>query len=287
MAKCIQSANLNRLCLPLLHHVGALKVVLPLNRDQKLPTVGVHPDSFQRVRVFLNAKPEDVNRRVLIFHRQTGGGAHGGTSPIRTHCKRCMDLHRSMRRLCMHAHHTPILTQQSGDIGLHHDLQFGKELPFLYDEVEKVPLGHEHDIGTRRPKLREVHERDLLSVEVSAQAGHLLMRHFQELFKQAQVLHDLRRRRMDGISSKVTEKVFMLLQHDRLHTCPSHQISQHDPRWPSSCNATLDLHLCLHAILASYGIQQNTRTFMRKETNDDDLVSKSIVKGDCVRQNAV
>jgi hypothetical protein len=61
------------------------------------------------------------------------------------------------------------------------------------DEIQEVPLRHQHQVGTRGRQVREVGDGHRLPVDVRAQALYPLMGKAQEFVEQAKVIHHRQR----------------------------------------------------------------------------------------------
>src|SRR5206468_5464605 len=79
-------------------------------------------------------------------------------------------------------------------------------------------------------KVREVGQHNELVSDLAAELAHLLMRQFQELLEDGELMHQLQRGWMDRVAAEVTQKVRMLLEHHNINTGPSQQETQHHPR---------------------------------------------------------
>src|SRR5579862_7401321 len=105
-------------------------------------------------------------------------------------------------------------------------MEGGALLRVFGDEIQKVPLRHEGDEMAPRRQVCEVGDGDLLAAYVSPELLDLLVRPFQKLFEQSEFVHDVERRGMDRVSSKVAEKIAVLFQNDDVHPGPSQQESK-------------------------------------------------------------
>jgi hypothetical protein len=65
-----------------------------------------------------------------------------------------------------------------------------------------------HRVG----RMREIGHRQRRIAELSDQARHLLVGHAQEFLQQAQLVHELERRGVDGVAPEVAEEVGVLLE---------------------------------------------------------------------------
>ena len=65
------------------------------------------------------------------------------------------------------------------------------------------------------------------------------MRQLQELVEQAELVHDLERRGMDGVAAEIAQEVAVLLQHDDVDAGARQQEAQHHARRPAAGDAAL------------------------------------------------
>ena len=88
-----------------------------------------------------------------------------------------------------------------------------------------------------RRQMREVGERDAVVADLAGQLAHLLMRQLEELVEQAELVHDLERRGMDGVAAEVAQEIGVLLEHHHLDAGAGEQIAQHHAGGPAAGDA--------------------------------------------------
>ncbi len=81
-------------------------------------------------------------------------------------------------------------------------------------ELEKVPLRHERDEGKSRRNPLERNRERLTGCRLQLHAPDSAMRQLQELVSQAELVHQLQRRRVNGVAAEVAEKVAVFLEND-------------------------------------------------------------------------
>ena len=81
-------------------------------------------------------------------------------------------------------------------------------------EVEKIPLRHEDDIGATHRQMREIAERYPGVADLARKLEYLLVGQLQEFLEQAELVHHLQRRGMDGVAAEIAEEIPMLFEHD-------------------------------------------------------------------------
>ena len=85
------------------------------------------------------------------------------------------------------------------------------------------------DEPAMRRQMREVGERELGVTEPGLEAGDLLVRKLEKRLEQAELMHHLQGRGMDGVAAKIPQEIRMLFQHDDLDAGPRQQQAQHHP----------------------------------------------------------
>jgi hypothetical protein len=83
----------------------------------------------------------------------------------------------------------------------------------------------------------EVRERIFLLAEERAQGRRLLVRQLEELVEQAELVHHVEGRRVDGVATKVAQEVGMLLEHDHVDAGTRQQEAEHQAARPASDDA--------------------------------------------------
>ena len=71
------------------------------------------------------------------------------------------------------------------------------------------------------------------------QLARLLVRAHEELVQQAELVHHLQGRGVDGVAAEVPEEVAVLFEDDDLNSRPGEQQTQHHPRRPAANHAAL------------------------------------------------
>ena len=148
-------------------------------------------------------------------------------------------LDRALRRRGAHARDAIALDDQVGRLGLHHELEAGIAPALLGDEIQEIPLRHQRDELAAGRQMAEVGE--LVSAVLpnrAASALDLLVRQLEELLQQAELVHQLERRRMDGVAAEVAQEVGVLLQHHDVDARARQQQPQHHAGGPAANDAT-------------------------------------------------
>src|SRR5438876_6116392 len=148
-------------------------------------------------------------------------------TPVRANDKIRVHLQVALRRFCAHADHTRILHQQIDDFGFHVQLEFRKTFSVTGEKIKKIPLGHERDEFATRGKFSEISDRHDLAINHSLQLAHFLMRLFQELVEQPELMHQLERRWMNGVAAKITVEISVFFEDSDGHASSCEQITSH------------------------------------------------------------
>ena len=78
------------------------------------------------------------------------------------------------------------------------------------NEIQKIPLGHEGDEFAVRRQMRKIRYSRFFSAEMRLNLPDLLMRVAEELFEQAEFVHQLQGRRMYRVAAKIAQKILVL-----------------------------------------------------------------------------
>jgi len=74
--------------------------------------------------------------------------------------------------------------------------------------------------------------------KVRFNSTQFVMRLAKQVFEQAQLVHDLQRRRMNGVAAKIAKKIFVLLKDGHFHAGARQKKSQHHAGRSAPGNAT-------------------------------------------------
>ena len=102
-------------------------------------------------------------------------------------------------------------------------------------------MGHEGDKGMVHRQVGQVDHTDRPAIDLDPDLAQLAVRALQETLDQAEVVHGLQGRRMNGVPAKVAQEVGVLFQYDGLHPGPGQQIAQHHPCRPAAGDAALNV----------------------------------------------
>src|SRR4029077_2221783 len=80
-----------------------------------------------------------------------------------------------------------------GDLGLHAQAEAWIGLRLIGEKIEKVPLRHEGDEAAAHRQMREVGKHHAVVANLAGKFAQLLMRPFEELIEQAELVHDFER----------------------------------------------------------------------------------------------
>jgi hypothetical protein len=94
-------------------------------------------------------------------------------------------------------------------------------------EIEEIPLRHERNEFAVRRQVGEIAQFQGCAAHDQTDCPGFLMRPGEKLIVQSKLVHDLQRRRVDGVSAEITQKIGMLLENQNLDTLPGEKISQH------------------------------------------------------------
>ena len=153
--------------------------------------------------------------------------AHIRVAPVGADDEIGPDLERPLRRLGLKAEHTAILHDEVGDARAHLEVKARIAARLLGEEIEKVPLRHQSDEAAMRRQMREIGEGHALVTDLTRERAHLLMRALEEIVENAELVHDLERRGMDGVAAEIAQEIGVLLQHHDIDAGAGQQEAQH------------------------------------------------------------
>src|SRR5882724_7961030 len=82
---------------------------------------------------------------------------------------------------------------------------------------------------------------------LSRQLQYFLMRTRQKIFQNAQLVHEFKRGRMNGVSAEIAQKIRMLFEHTYIHACPGQKKAKHHAGWSSSGDAATSVNGFSHS----------------------------------------
>src|SRR5271170_6965178 len=85
---------------------------------------------------------------------------------------------------------------------------------FFGDEIQEVPLRHERDEFAVRGQMRKVGYRHRKVVDDGSDLRQFLMWTAQEFVENSQLVHQFERGGMDGVASKIAQKIRVLFEHN-------------------------------------------------------------------------
>jgi hypothetical protein len=214
------------------HDIGALPIIAPVQLDDE----GAGAERAAGLVVIAGAlgqaEPEHVDRRAEIVQRQPGLPAQHRAAPVRG------DGEQPRPRLAPvgkpHAGDPAALLDQVDRLGVHRQREGRIELRLLAEEIEEVPLRHQGDEPAFDREVAEVGDRDPRVGDPRGQMVDLVVRPPQELLQEAELVHQLQRRGMDGVAAEIAQEIAMLLEHERGDAGPREQQPRHHPRRPAA-----------------------------------------------------
>ncbi len=193
-------------------------------------------------RLVRQAKPQHVHRRTDVADLDAGPLAHRRMSAVGTDHEIGADLLGGTIHRGAHADHPAALFDQLLGLGMHQEREARIVLAVRRQEVEEIPLRHHRDIATAHRQMGEVGDLHAPIAELAGEARDLVMRQFQELIEQAELVDHVQGRGMDGVAAEVAQEVAMLLQHHHLHAGARQQEPQHHAGRPAAHDAALGSH---------------------------------------------
>src|SRR5256712_13749017 len=119
--------------------------------------------------------------------------------------------------MCARARHTTFLLDERGHPRLHLQVECGITPGLLSDEVEEVPLWHESEETAVSREMGEIRNRDDILSHLTGEVSYFLMRAFQELVQDTEVLDNVKCGWMDRIPAKITYEIAVPFEHEYMH----------------------------------------------------------------------
>src|SRR6185312_13624942 len=98
-----------------------------------------------------------------------------------------------VRRFRHYARDSAVLFYKINHLSLHHELETGIAARLLDNEIQEVPLRHERQKFAMRWQVPEIGNGHRLFAYLSGKLKNFLMRTLQEIFQNAQLIHELKR----------------------------------------------------------------------------------------------
>src|SRR5439155_13149228 len=232
-------------------HPGALPARTPVDHHHDPAPVEGAARVLRVARFAGDPEPEHVDGCAVLLQRQGGplaqyrGPAVGGDHQVG------VDLHRPVRPGGPYAGDGAVAGPASGDgvgpgdqvgrLGAAQQVE-GRVLRCLAaEELQEVPLRDEGDVRRGDRQVAEVADDHVPAGDAPVDPVRLLVRQFQELGQQAQLVQDLQRRRVDGVAAEVAEEVGVLLQDGDVDPGPGQQQPEDHAGGPAADDAARGL----------------------------------------------
>src|SRR5207302_3161235 len=132
-----------------------------------------------------------------------------------------------------------VALDERSHLGTHAQLEVRRALSFLGEKGKEVPLRHHRDEATTSRQMAQIGHRDLALAELRRKSRDLLVRQPQQALEQPELVHHLQRRGVNRVAAEVTQKIGVLLQHERAHAGAGEQQPEHHARRAAAGNADL------------------------------------------------
>src|SRR6266487_4048294 len=159
-------------------------------------------------------------------------------TPIRADYEVRVNLDPSVGRIRQHANDFSLVFNQVDRFDLHLQTEVRILLSVLGDKIEKIPLRHEGDELALSRQMRKIGHYYEIVTDLPADLAHLLVRALQEIFEQAEFMHDLESGRMNCVAAKIAEKVSVFFQYHHVDARARQQIPEYHARRTTAGNAT-------------------------------------------------
>ena len=208
--------------------VAALEVVAAVDGNEHAAKVDVTKAFFGVVLTARYAEPEHVDGHAPLDVLEVGGLCGDGVPAVAADGELCADLDGSVGRVGGGADDAAALFEEASDFVLHTEGEAGIAAALGGEEVEEVPLRHERDEGGVDRQAGEVGHGARDPADDGADAINLLVRQAEQRLEEAELVHDLECRGVDGIAAKVAVEVLVLLEHGDGDTGAGEEQTEHD-----------------------------------------------------------
>ena len=108
---------------------------------------------------------------------------------------------------------------------------------FLCKEIQELPLRHHGDVLACGGQVRKIRQFEIGVSDLDSKLVHLVVRTGQEPVQHAEFVHDLKGRRVNGVTAKIAQEVGMLFQDDNIDPGTRQQEARHHSSRPTTGDA--------------------------------------------------
>ena len=180
-----------------------MPVVAAVEHDEQAPGLDAPKHHRTVLGLLGKAHPQHVHGRAEIVDFETGEVAHCRVAAVGADDEIGAHVERAVGHFGADAGHRPPVLDEVGDLGLHLQPEVWVGLRLVGEKIEEVPLRHEGDEVAARRQVREIGKHHAILADQPYELAQLLMRPLEELFEQAELVHDLEGGGMDGVAAEV------------------------------------------------------------------------------------
>src|SRR5262249_20272619 len=126
---------------------------------------------------------------------------------------------------------------EADGLGAHFEPEVGIAPGVPCQKIEKIPLRHEgQEFGAGR-KMREIGHWQFGCANLRLEEACFLMRQLQEFVEEAKFIHDVECRGMDRVAAKITEKIVVPFEDERINSGAGEQKPEHHSGGPAANDA--------------------------------------------------
>ena len=232
--------------LPLHLFVAALRY-----HQRTLPVIAAidhHEDSARRdaaqwfrtvVRPPREAQPQHIDGSANILDNEAAGPANRRVPAVGTDNEIGDDCEGAGGSPRPKAGDASVLFNEFGRLALHAKRKGWIALGVTGDEIEKIPLRHQHDELASGRQVREIGDRHSLIADDPAQPARFLMGPGEKLGKKPELMNDFEGRGMDRVAAKVAEEIGVFLENDDVDAGPCQEKAEHHAGRAAAGNTAL------------------------------------------------
>ena len=124
------------------------------------------------------------------------------------------------------------LRQKISRFGLHQQMEIGKLLRPLAEEIQKVPLRHQGDEFAGGRQIAEIADGEMPAADLQIGGTDLAVRKFEKFLQQPQLVHHFQGRGMHRVAAEIAQEILVLLQHGDVDAGAGQKKAQHHPGRP-------------------------------------------------------
>src|SRR5215216_555175 len=197
---------------PFGYDVAGLPILIAVEQDRNVAPPDAPHRALWVTRLPRQLEPEDVHRRRGLYGLEASQTPHPAPAPIGAHSEHCPHLAPPIIALVADSPDHAVLLDELPNPRSHRETEVRVPLRFSGDELEEARLRHHRDVRILRLQMREIQGREGTRHGLDCGAANLRMAQLQQPLGEAQLIHDLHDRRVDGVATELAVEVQVRLE---------------------------------------------------------------------------